>query len=284
MIDRPTTPAGRTTDDPTSAATIARIGRGHPAVAPGSSTVRSAARRRTATGRPTPRPARASSRARSRPPTRPPTGRPAGWLAALPGSLGRVRLGPPGPATARGARRGRRARRRTSPGRGGIRRPSTGASAAGGAPTPGGPREDRPARHEPAHPDRRGRGWLADVAGRVRRTPGRGPRRRAPSLCGTGRHPGPGGGARGAAVHPRPRLAPGPAQRRVAPAQRRGGRRPRRDLPEHLAKRPSARRPSRHRRAPSSISCSPRWTICPARSATCTVAGCASRGPTGPRR
>ena len=146
------------------------------------------------------------------------------------------------------------------------------------------PRAARPPRHAPAHPDRRGRGRLADRARRVRRPPGRRARRRAAPVRHARRRPRPSRRARRAAVRARPRFARGSAERGHAPAQRGGGRRPRRRLPDPA---PGAAQPGRGEgvgRAPSSTSCSARSTTCRARSPTCTATACGSPAPRRTRR
>ena len=67
-------------------------------------------------------------------------------------------------ATAGRPDRRRGARRRAPAGRGGVRRPPSRPPAARRPAASAGPREDRPACHEPADPDRRGRGRVADRA------------------------------------------------------------------------------------------------------------------------
>ena len=85
----------------------------------------------------------------------------------------------PRPAGPRPAGRRRGARRGTATRRGGVRRTQAGHPTACRAPAADGTREDRPACHEPADPDRRGRRRDAHVARRLRRSPGRRARRRS---------------------------------------------------------------------------------------------------------
>ena len=140
----------------------------------------------------------------------------------------------PAPVAARSgpARTGRGARRRPPSGRGGLRGRADRPPAAGGPAAPERARAARPPCDPPAHPDRRGRGRLAHRDRRLRRPPGRRPRRRAATVRHARRHHRPSRGARRAAVRARARLARGSAEPRHAAAQRRGGRRPRRRLPD----------------------------------------------------
>ena len=102
-------------------------------------------------------------------------------------------------------------------------------------PAPRRPREARASCHEPADPDRGGRGRLPDGARRVRRPPGRRARRGAAAVRQPRRRPRARHRTGRAAVHPRARLARGPAERRHAPAQRGSRRRPRGALPDPSA-------------------------------------------------
>ncbi len=153
--------------------------------------------------------------------------RPAGLRAAADGR------DPPAlpPPDALGAGRG--ARRGPSSGRGGVRRAAPGDPAAGRPEPSRGAREARAPRDQPADPDRRGRGRVADGPRRLRRSSGRRARRRAARSSPRSTTSSP---------VPRERAEPpfilvldsleDPAQRRLAPAQRRGRRRPRRALPD----------------------------------------------------
>ena len=82
---------------------------------------------------------------------------------------------------------GARSRRRSSPDAG---------RACSSCPTSPGPRTAGPPRHEPAHPDRRGRRRDADRDRRLRRPPGHRARRWSPPLRRRRRDPGPSGRAR----------------------------------------------------------------------------------------
>ncbi len=129
-------------------------------------------------------------------------------------------------SAARRPRTGRGARGRPPAGGGGVRCRATGPAPAGRSATAWSAGEARPPRHAAAHPDRRARGRIADGARRVRWSPGRGARGRAPDVRLARGHPRSGQRARGAAARAGARLARGPPERRHAPAQRRSGRGP----------------------------------------------------------
>ena len=179
---------------------------------------------------------------------------------------------------ARPARPRRGTRRRPAPGRGGLRGGSGGAPAARRPAAAQRARTARPACHPAAHPDRRGRGRIADRAGRLRRPPGDRARRRAPPVRHARRRPG--ACRRIEVSHP---SSSSSTRWRIRRTSARCCAAPRRPVSTASSSRPGARRRSarpRSRRRPerSSTSCCARSTTSPGRSPTSTSAGSGSLG------